>query len=343
MLLNPHNKRVSCSETYAACFIQAKTPLRMEELLLCKKEVLEKMMAEPDYKQFSLRKKSGGYREISAPEKRLKSVLYFLNIYLQHYYLLIRPDGVYGFTISPKHEDEPRNIVTNAAKHVGKQWVLNIDLKDFFPGISTRKVYDLFRGPYFRFDHEMAASIALLSTYKKCLPAGAPSSPVISNFICLQLDRDLEQFSKMHSLTYTRYADDLTFSSDDDITENMVLDIMGIILKNGFHVNEKKVRMQSSKQRQIVTGLVVNQKVNIVRKKLKIVRAMLHDCRVYGYEIAAMRHFHLNHLPDKYDTAYFLRKLYGLISHLGQVRGKDNPLYRKMREEFLSAGYYNLI
>lgn len=343
ILLQPRNKMASFAEALAACFIQAKTPLRMAELLLSKKEEMEKMIREPLYKHFRIPKKSGGFREISAPEKPLKLVQYLLNIYLQHYYSLIRPKSVHGFTISPIHEDEHRNIVTNAAKHVGKQWVLNIDLKDFFPGISARRVYDLFRGPYFQFDHEKAAVLALLSTYKKCLPAGAPSSPVISNFICLELDRDLEKFSKINSLAYTRYADDLTFSSAGDIPENMVLDIMGIILKNGFNVNDKKVRKQGSSQQQIVTGLVVNERVNVVRKKLKIVRAMLHDCRFYGTEIAAMRHYDLNSLPDRYHEIKFLRKLYGLIGHIGQVRGATDPLYLKMREEFISAGYYKLI
>lgn len=343
MLLKPRNKMATFSETYAACFIQATTPLRMAELLLSKKDAIEKMIEEPEYKQFRLPKRSGGFREISAPEKPLKLVQYLLNIYLQHYYSLIRPDTVHGFTISPNHEDESRNIVTNAARHVGRQWVLNIDLKDFFPGISTRRVYDLFRGPYFQFNHEMAAALALLSTYNKCLPAGAPSSPVISNFISLQLDKDLEQFCKAHSLIYTRYADDLTFSSDDNISENMVLDIMGIILKNGFRINEKKVRIQGSTERQMVTGLVVNERVNIVRKKLKIVRAMLHDCRVYGSRIAAMRHNRMDSLPDVHTEIEFLQKLYGLIGHIGQVRGKADPLYQKMREEFISEGYYGII
>ncbi len=110
-------------------------------------------------------------------------------------------------------------------------------------------------------------------------PRVSPTSPVLSNMVCFKLDNQLELWCKQNEITYTRYADDLTFSSDNPIDTKLIVDIRSIIVQNDFCVNEKKLRIRAKNRKQTVTGLIVNDKVNVDRKLMKNVRAMLHDYR----------------------------------------------------------------
>lgn len=133
---------------------------------------------------------------IHAPAKELKRVQKRINYFLQSYYLWIKPDAVYGFVINPNYYDKRCNIVENARNHVGKKHLLNLDLLDFFPGITARRVKELFLSEYFQFSDRLAIALALLVTFRGRLPAGAPTSPVVSNFICIEMDNELQNLSK---------------------------------------------------------------------------------------------------------------------------------------------------
>jgi len=226
------------------------------------------------------------------------------------------------------------NIVANAEVHTGKKHILNIDLKDFFPGIPARRIKKLFTSSVFNFNEQMAIALTLLTTYEARLPAGAPTSPVLSNFVCLELDADLRTFCRENRLQFTRYADDLTFSSNEIISDEIILKIKELIRRNGFEINEKKLHLKSSHRKQTVTGLTVNEKVNVDRKLLKKVRAMLHDLTKNGIEPAAQRHFNLKNLPDEKLQQLFINRLNGYINFVGQVRGKNDAVYLKMFDKF---------
>lgn len=284
------------------------------------------------YKKFLVPKKKGGVREIYAPEKELKKLQKRLNYYLQAYYLMVKPKEVHGFTVNRGYTGNRCNIAANAQMHTGKKYVLNIDLKDFFPGIPAKRVKELFTSPLFAFNEQIATALALLTTYEGRLPAGAPTSPVISNFICIQLDEELKQFCDSNQLTYSRYADDLTFSANYQINDDVQLDIICLIHKNGFRVNEKKCRITSANRRQTVTGLTVNEKVNIDRKMLKKIRAMLHDATTNGVRAAARNHFNISGNVDEQWIDKFVYRLRGYINFIGQVRGKEDDLYRKYKQ-----------
>jgi RNA-directed DNA polymerase len=243
---------------------------------------------------------------------------------------------VHGFVINPGYLGKQCNIVANAQPHTGKKHVLNIDLQDFFPGISAWQVKEVFRSEFFGFDEQIANAIALITTYKGQLPTGAPSSPVISNFVCYELDKDLINFSETKSLSYSRYADDLTFSSDSLISDDTVLDIIGLINKNNFRINEKKLRLRTSNSRQTVTGITVNEKVNVNRRLLKKIRAMLHDLNINGLEAATRKHFEIKGECDPDAKRFFVRRLRGYINFVGQVRGKEDGLYLRFKEGITS-------
>lgn len=295
----------------------------------------EQIINHPSYIHYTIPKKKSGNREIYAPQEDLKYLQIKLNYFLQGYYICIRPSfTVFGFVINPKYAGKVCNILENAKPHIKKKYVLNIDLKDFFPSISAKRVKELFMSDVFDFNEEIATALTLLTTYKGKLPIGAPTSPAISNFICLSLDKDLLKFSTLHNLTYTRYADDLTFSSNSQITSDHILDIINIIHDHQFKINEKKLRLQTSNQKQSVTGLTVNDQVNVDRKLLKKVRAMLHDLTTNGIDIATQRHFNL-----KTETSYelkgkFIHRLEGYINFIGQIRGKYDMLYMKQKQTF---------
>jgi RNA-directed DNA polymerase len=292
---------------------------------------LEHLINQPEYHSYKIPKKRGGWREISAPEPHLKRVQQNINRYLQTYYSKIKPEEVYGFVRMKKQ----CNIVSNARPHVGKQFILNMDLKDFFPCITAKRVKELFLSDTFQFNEQAAIILALLTTYQGRLPAGAPSSPVISNFVCLAFDKDLADFSKTNHLVYSRYADDLTFSSDHPITKEIISAIVGLIEKHQFRLNEKKFRLISAQRQQVVTGIVVNKKINVDRKMLKRIRAMLHDWQVNGLCQATQHHFR-HEIGGDGSQQQFLNRLEGYINFVGQVRGKDNSLYLQMKKLFVS-------
>jgi RNA-directed DNA polymerase len=227
------------------------------------------------------------------------------------------------------------NIVSNARQHIGKQFLLNLDLKNFFPCITAKRVKEMFLSEPFQFNEQTAIALTLLTTYEGRLPTGAPSSPVISNFICRTFDKDLANFCTNHQLVYTRYADDLTFSSDSPITKERISDIIALIEKHQFCLNEKKFRLTSAQRQQMVTGIVVNKKVNVDRKLLKKIRAMLHDWQVNGLNNASRHHF-WHEIEADGSQQQFLNRLRGYINFVGQVRGKEDTLYRRMEFDFKS-------
>lgn len=303
-------------------------------LLKVRLSSINKLMNEPDYISFSIPKKRGGNRLIQSPGNNLMRLQSRLNFFLQNYYHLIRPEGIYGFVINPNKKEKVCNIVDNAKIHVNQKQVLNLDLKDFFPSIQAYRVKELFVSDYFKFNDEIANALALLVTYERKLPIGAPTSPVISNFICLKLDTQLIAFCKENQLNFSRYADDLTFSSNNEISKETISCIFEIIKKNNFEVNHKKTRLKSNHRKQTVTGLVVNDKVNVNRKTLKMVRAMLYDATKNGIAKAASKHFTSNEISTFSYSTYFLNRLNGYINFIAQVKGFDDALVIKLKNEF---------
>lgn len=283
----------------------------------------------PIYFNFQIPKKSGGVRNICSPNEDLKNIQIKMNDYLQAMYYYAKPECVHGFVYSPYSGGSKNYIVSNAQIHCNKKHVLNMDIKDFFPSITAKQVREALTGPVFNMSDEIAVIVALLGTYKKVLPTGAPSSPILSNIVCLKMDKALQEYCSLKHLTYSRYADDLTFSSHEHITQEIIKEIQTIINNSGFSLNEKKFRLISSKGKQVVTGLVVNKKVNVDRRYIRRIRAMLYSWEKMGVEIAAAKHFQAKHLKTE-DSQKFIKKLGGQIEFVGQVRGKNDEIYSKL-------------
>lgn len=241
------------------------------------------------YETFTIPKKNGGERIIHAPKKELKFLQKRLANVLWDCYL-------YDLKSKSKEKklkipmlshafEKNKSIITNAQVHRNKKYLLNIDLKDYFDSFNFGRVRGFFiKDKDFQVTSEIATVIAQIACYQGKLPQGAPSSPIITNLITRILDYRIVKIAKKYRFTYTRYADDMAFSTNRELNsnklratkelENFLAELERLIISSGFEINPKKTRLSNNMQRQEVTGLVVNKKINVKREYIKNTRAM---------------------------------------------------------------------
>ena len=313
------------------------------------------------YTSFSIKKKSGGVRVLHAPVKGLKEFQKALNLILQcmHEPHLAATGFVNG-----------KSIVDNARVHVGQFYVYNLDLKDFFPSIDKSRVWGRLLVAPFNLNtsderKKIANMIAGLSctpmeverfvenewikTTTSVLPQGAPTSPTLTNAICEKMDNRLSGVAKRFGLNYTRYADDITFSSKHNMYEiapnsfekifvaNSSFDreVRRIIADQNFHVKESKVRLQKEGYRQEVTGLLVNDKINVTQRYIKQLRQWLYYWETYGYD-KAYSYFLQKYSMDKQNIIKgkpnMEMVLDGKLLYLKMVKGENDGTYLKLKE-----------
>lgn len=248
--------------------------------------VLYNKHVENYYKSFEIPKKCGGYREIHASTETLKMIQKKLSNRLYNYHEQVCKDNEINLNISHAFERK-KGIISNAVIHKNKRFIINVDLKDFFESFHFGRIKGYFeKNKYFELPSEVSTIIAQLVCYNGKLPQGAPTSPILTNLICNVLDYKLLVLAKEYRLDYTRYADDLTFSTNDKNIlkkyKEFYRKLNEIIIKNGFEINSKKTRLVFKGSRQTVTGLVVNKKVNINHEYYKKVRAMAYHLYTNG-------------------------------------------------------------
>ncbi len=255
--------------------------------------ILFRQPATEKYKSFQIPKRCGGTRDIMAPNAKLKLLQQKLSELLQ--------DCAEEIDATAKREDQiahgfkrNRSIISNARCHRNRRFVFNLDLADFFPSINFGRVRGFFiRDRSFELHPAAATVIAQIASHENALPQGAPCSPVISNLIARILDIHLVRLASANDCTYSRYADDLTFSTNKkDFPENIAYkngdswrpgsELDRLILLSGFRVNHGKTSMQFRTSRQVVTGLVVNKKVNVPIEYRRTTRAMVHSFLTTG-------------------------------------------------------------
>lgn len=242
-----------------------------------------------NYVEWRVEKRRGGGRVIAAPKKRLKQIQ--LRILREILDRVPQRDVVHGFV-------RGRNILSNAAPHVGKAIVVNFDLVDFFEHVHLPRVMGVFRR--LGYSKEVARWLAYLCTHRPRLAAparharmagtrhavqGAPTSPAIANLATHRLDARLAGLARRFGCTYTRYADDLTFSGDETFKRSLkrfVPLVRKIISNERFRLHEKKMRFARPGRRQEVTGVVVNRKVNVRRAEYDRLKAIVHNARRAG-------------------------------------------------------------
>ena len=280
-------QKLPIANTAAELAAQMKLPLGRLRYLAFAREV----STTSHYHRFTIPKRTGGERLISAPHKKLKAA--------QHWILenvlepLALAEHAHGFVPG-------RSTVSNALPHVGAAVVVNVDLRDFFPTVTYRRVKGLYRK--LGYSEEVATVLALICSEPdvteteldgtryyvargpRRLPQGAPTSPAITNVLCRRLDRRIAGWARKHGFTYTRYADDLTVSSKDRAAPvgKMLAFLRHITTAEGFAIHPDKVRVVRRGRRQEVTGVVVNEKPGVPRDELRRFRALLYQIEKDG-------------------------------------------------------------
>ena len=312
---------------------------------------LYKLAPSQKYETFEIAKRGGGVRTIHAPRGVLKDIQARLADLLYDCLDEInaakprRPIS-HGFRRS-------LSIVTNAAQHTNRRHVFNLDLEDFFPTLNFGRVRGFFlKDQDFLLSAKAATILAQIACREGALPQGSPCSPVIADMIAHILDVRLVSLAKASKVTYSRYADDLTFSTNQKAFPPAIAsggtrpedpwivgpDLARVIDRTGFVINATKTRMQAKTSRQLVTGLTVNRKVNVTQNYWRTIRSMCHSLFQTGA-------YYRPPAPGETPTPLSsLAPLAGMLSHVHYVKqqsgfqpagvGKDIQFGHKEQEDF---------
>ena len=283
------------------------------------------------YTTFTIPKKNGGERVIHAPKKELKFLQKKLADILWECYLESleskSKDKNFKIPVLSHAFEKEKSIITNSQMHRNKKYILNIDLKDFFDSFNFGRVRGFFiKDRDFAVSPEIATVIAQVACYQGKLPQGAPSSPIITNLISRILDYRIVKIAKKYRFTYSRYADDMTFSTNRELNsnklraskelDNFLTELEEVIISSGFEINPKKTRLSNNMQRQEVTGLVVNKKINVKREYIKNTRAM-------AFQLYKEGAFEINKTPGT------INQLTGRFAFIFQIDQYNNYLLYK--------------
>ncbi|PHI17993.1 RNA-dependent DNA polymerase [Lewinellaceae bacterium SD302] len=267
------------------------------------------------YANYYIRKRRGGKRKISVPFVPLRIVQKYINDFI-----LNKVD------VHPKAFAFVRNksIVDNAKVHVNQEWILNIDIKDFFTSIGVDKVYTTFRS--LGYVDNLCYDFAKLCTAKleakskrEFLPQGAPTSPNLSNIIMRNVDRRFENFSIKNDICYSRYADDITFSGKKSKLPKISF-LRKVFKEEGFQLNEKKTQYYGpNSNRRFVTGLIVKDDVKIPNRFINSTSRQIYMCEKHGVDN------HIDWLKKNHGITgnYYYEWLMGKIAFINMVEPSE--------------------
>lgn len=337
--------------------------------------ILYKKPSAKKYTHFEIPKRTGGNRSISAPYPDLMNLQRRLSDLLQNCIREINVDRNIESALSHGFRRK-HSIITNATIHRNKRYVFNIDLEKFFGTINFGRVRGFFiRNRNFNLNSDVATVLAQIACHENALPQGSPCSPVISNLIGHLLDIRLAALSNQVSCSYSRYADDLTFSTNKrnfppQVAKLAVAEthqwqvgkkLKWIVEKAGFTINNAKTRMQYKHSRQDVTGLVVNSKVNTRAEYRRTARAMVHRLLKTGnFQRKQLSHDDNGNLVET-EVNGTLEQLNGMLSFIDSVsvfnkrkgmkpserkkalKQPDNPnCHEKVYRQFLFFKYFHV-
>lgn len=334
-----YNRLFSCDSRSELASLLHVSPVFLTNILYIQKP-------ESLYRSFNIPKKSGGIRQIEAPAESLKEIQSKLaNLLLDCIDALntIKGNdsnltGSFNNTLSHGFSRK-KSIITNAERHRNRKIILNTDIEDFFGSFNFGRVRGFFlKNRNFSLSENIATTIAQIACYNNALPQGSPCSPVISNLICHSMDVRLAKLAKRHSLYYTRYADDLTFStnkrtlpSEIAIENGSRYEIGSVfqreIHRSGFSINHNKTRVNFKDSRQVVTGLTVNKKINTHRNYWRLERSKCHYLFMTG------------DIPDdgsSTDLASKINRLHGRLNFIDTMDRHNRVNLSKIEQHLIS-------
>lgn len=265
------------------------------------------------YNYYNIPKRNGDVRLICEPKPKLK----YLQKYIQKNILENIPCS--DFSMAYK---KGVSIRDNAKYHINQKYILKMDLKDYFNNLKGSSVYNLFEK--IGYDPNVSYILSHLCCLNGSLPQGAPTSPYLSNLLTYNLDIDLNNYCKSENrnLNYSRYSDDIVISGDFNAKE-IIPEVIHIIRKHQLIVNYDKLVVIGQHKKQEVTGIVVNDKIQVSKSYRKKIRQEVYYIKTYGLE----EHLKFNNIKYKYKEKY-LSSLRGRINHCLQVNPDDVEMRR---------------
>ena len=258
------------------------------------------------YRSVRIPKKSGKNRTLSVPDEILKKVQRAIVEKL----LVFRPVSRYATAYKPS-----ASVVRNAVKHVGKEKLLKLDILHFFDSVLYSTVKEKVF-PAEIFSEKIRVLLSMLCYYKEVLPQGAPSSPMITNIILYDFDEAVGKWCCDQGITYTRYCDDMTFSGHFE-EDDVIMYITDELQKRGFFLNHKKTALVPKGKQQKVTGIVVNQKLNVAREYKREIRKEVYFVEKFGVKE------HVAHIASSLTPEGYLNRLLGKIGFVLSVCPDD--------------------
>ena len=267
---------------------------------------------EEHYHKVSVPKKKGGHRQLQVPDSLLKTVQRNISRHV------LQKFPVSSYAMAYKKGGDIRK---NALPHVGQKKLLKLDIHDFFGSITYLSVYNLaFPGAYF--PPQVRTLLANLCCYRDCLPQGAPSSPYISNLVMRSFDEYMGDWCARRRIVYTRYCDDMTFSGDFD-TGEVRRKVRGFLRVLGFELNNQKTKVVGYGKQQTVTGIMVNEKIQLSKAYRRNLRQEIYYCLKYGVKAHLERKSGKKDITTEESCCRYLRVLMGRIAYVLQVNPED--------------------
>lgn len=279
---------------------------------------------EKNYHIFKIKKRNGNTRTIYEPNPNLK----IIQKNILHNILEDRYISKYA-----KAYKKGISLKDNASIHTNKPLILKLDIKDFFNNITFMQVYSSCFPENF-FPKPIGTLLTNLCTYKDRLPQGAPTSSYISNIVMLDFDLSVGEYCQKNNIAYTRYCDDMTFSGNFNKKE--IIDLVKYELsKLGLSLNKEKITLITKKNRQVVTGIVVNKKMQVNINYRKNIRKEIFFIKKYGLIS------HLEHINSSISKEKYLNQLLGKINFVIQVDNSNKEFigYKKYILELIKNNH----
>lgn len=291
-------------------------------------EDLYLVYSSPTYHTFEIPKRNGDLRTIFAPAPNLKKLQRKIAEKLSKYYSESLPDSVMGFVKTAAWKKK-RDIVSNARKHRKSKYLINIDIENFFPSIKTEHVAKVLN-EIIKLDNEGVQIIRQILMKDDSLPPGSPASPILSNLVFKPIDLAIEHFCRGEKIIYTRYVDDMTFSSKKEITKTQICTIVDILTKHNFRVNEDKTVIYKKNDIKEITGIaIIDKKLALCESTIDEIKSNIHYYKEWKQQI--LRQYGSNESVRK-KISHMQRSIKGQLNFAKRIDGEKGEKYNELKE-----------
>ena len=266
---------------------------------------------ERNYKIYKIKKHNGKYRTIYSPSPLLKKIQRNILKNILNERKISKYAKAYHKNISLKD---------NASPHINKKIILKLDIIDFFENIEYPLIYEKSFNEVF-FPKSIGHLLTYLCTYESRLPQGAPTSSYISNLVMKDFDEEIGKWCENNNISYTRYSDDMTFSGDFN-PSTIIKKVRKELYKYNLKINNKKIHVITNSQQQNVTGIIVNNKLQVSSKYRNKIRQEIYYIKKYGIKE------HLKKINFQDSTSKYLNSLYGRINYVLSIDSNNQEFIK---------------